>query len=314
MRIPTLEVIKFMKFLTNIAGISSLALLMVGCSSTPEVIEAQPFNSNYSYAYNIANQTYLTKNGSPLRDFGKDELKGIKQHSGGNTSVLFGALSIVTGNLTGVIDIAGGSVAKLADSKHKAAFSGWIVAIPSNQALNGMVAKNIVKANVQKATVDTLRKKGNRLSKITFANGEHGYAIDGLYFFGMRDYAVFENARPMLKGKTNLINAESQFVRGDMTAINGVEVFNFNSFIDGKIKGYEGYEGYEQFILDVTQELPEGYYYYQTSFPKMLKMTVAKESDWSCEKCINKETMILQASVIPAIYTQGTKYEFIKPE
>lgn len=42
---------------------------LVGCKTTPEPVEPRPFSNESSYAYNVANQTVLTRNNSPLRDF-----------------------------------------------------------------------------------------------------------------------------------------------------------------------------------------------------------------------------------------------------
>ncbi|EGR3971191.1 hypothetical protein DDN72_17230 [Vibrio cholerae] len=44
---------------------AGLGLTLVGCTSTPNPVEAMPFSNEHSYAYNIANQTILTRDNSP---------------------------------------------------------------------------------------------------------------------------------------------------------------------------------------------------------------------------------------------------------
>ena len=52
-------------------------------------------------------------------------------------------------------------------------------------------------------------------------------------------------------------------------------------------------------LLDITKLLPEGFYLYIPSFPHYrYKGKIYTQTDF----------------VVPAIYTQGKKYEFIKPE
>ena len=102
-----------------------MIITLTGCSSTPP-------DEAKSQALIIAEQTYLTKDytvlwstfESPLKDFSKDDIdevqKAFEKKSPGDISIFFGALSILSGNLTGVIDIAGGTAGNIASSDHQA--------------------------------------------------------------------------------------------------------------------------------------------------------------------------------------------------
>jgi hypothetical protein len=284
---------------------------LTGCVSAPEPVEPREFSENNSYAYNIANQTTLTRNDSPLRDFTQEEIDEVKTNlvrkSGGDAALFFGSLRMLTGDFTGLIDVAGGSMANLSNGRHRASFSGWYVTIPQGSFKDGLEAKEHVMETIQTATRDTLESKGNKLFNISI-NGEKAVAInDPNYFFGLQEYKVHSDTRPMiLVGDTYQV--------GSNTAINGVGSYNFNPFIEGKVKGYEGADGFETYLKDLTARLPENYVFYGVSFPKSLRMEVKGSKGWNCSSCIVKNSRVLTTRIVPAIYTQGKKYEFIKPE
>ena len=93
-------------------SIAITAMLLTGCASTaPEKVVAHEFNNKNSYAMNVAMQTNLMTDNSGLRDFEKDEIDTVRKNinkSKGSASKVIGVLGILTGNLTGVIDVAGG--------------------------------------------------------------------------------------------------------------------------------------------------------------------------------------------------------------
>ena len=150
-------------------------LLVTGCSSKPERVEPRKFESNHSYAYNIANQTSLLRNGSPLKDFTPEEIKSarsaLNKNGGGGLSVGIGVIKILTGNLTGAIDVVGGKSANISNSKHHASFSSWIVSIDAKGIRNGFDAKNHVSEEIKRATMEVLESSGHRVEKIKFNNG-----------------------------------------------------------------------------------------------------------------------------------------------
>lgn len=58
----------------NMKTISAMIGMMTalsGCVAKPEPVNPVPFSDKNSYALNIANQTILTRDKSPLRDFSK---------------------------------------------------------------------------------------------------------------------------------------------------------------------------------------------------------------------------------------------------
>lgn len=58
-------------------SISIAILALSGCQSTPNNLEPRVYDANSSQAFNIANQTVLTRNDSPLRDFNSEEVSEI---------------------------------------------------------------------------------------------------------------------------------------------------------------------------------------------------------------------------------------------
>ncbi|MGR5416525.1 hypothetical protein ACPV4W_07335 [Vibrio diabolicus] len=109
----------------SITATLSILAVLSGCAAKPEPVNPVPFSEENSYALNVANQTLLTRNNSPLRDFTQQEKDDItlaigRARNGGDTSMLFGGLKLLTLDLTGVIDIAGGAAANLAERDHYA--------------------------------------------------------------------------------------------------------------------------------------------------------------------------------------------------
>lgn len=294
--------------LTVVAG-----LLLSGCSSTPpELVKGRDFDTNYSHAYNIANQTALTRNDSPLRDFSSDEIEQVKTNlragsNGGDTSLMVGALVIATGNLTGAIDVVGGAAGRLASSDHIASKNQWFVALDASNFNDGQEAKKYAIDTINNAIIETITSAGNTLKS---QNDTARYTINGNnYLFDYIATSFDDTKTPLLKGHSSLADGDSQYISVDELPVYG---FNSTSFIDGKVNGYKGLLGYEQYLLDVTSKLPKGFYLYTPSFPESYKMTLDSGDDWNCITCKSVKKFTLY-QVVPAIYTQGQKFEFIKP-
>ncbi|WP_162062841.1 hypothetical protein [Vibrio taketomensis] len=66
----------------------------------------------------------------------------------------------MTGNFTGMIDIAGGLTANIAKTPHVAKQSSWVVRIPLDDATDGMEAWRIAVDTIQENTLKLLATKG----------------------------------------------------------------------------------------------------------------------------------------------------------
>lgn len=312
-------------------------LFLIGCANPPEAIEPVAYNSDQSEALNKANQTFLTKSykygfktvKSPLKDFTQEEIAeantALFKPSGGGASMFFGALSLATGNLTGVIDIAGGTAASIASSDHVAAYSHWIVALEASKFKNGIEAKNHAVEVIQTTAMNLLEEKGNTLRKVVLR--EEGEAAltgaklhqstaytlnDDLRLFGFYSNDYYREKGGLELGRTNLVPYDQQYVTARESRVSG-GIGGFKSFLDGVVIGYEGVEGYEQYLLDLTARLPKGYLLYLPSFPRANVVTVDKVEDWSCFTCRKTKGYFWKTHFIPAIYTEGKKLEFIQP-
>ncbi|MDG3087815.1 hypothetical protein P7F88_17770 [Vibrio hannami] len=313
-----------------------LSTILSGCSSTsisPKTeVKPVPFSEENSLALNIANQTFLTQPykwgletySSPLRDFSDQEISSIeKAFSDQRASVSFAhaAFSLVTHDFTGAaIHATGGTLETMFISDHIATQPAWLVAVDATKYSDGIEANIAANELIKSAILETLRDKGNVLTEIvitpegkaTFGGKIYkktAYALgeDKLTIFGLWN-DDFELENGMQLGRTNLINAESQYVK-----VWDSQSFGLGSiylFLDGKIKGYEGMNGWEQYAKDVTARLPEGFSYYMPPLPKTRLTTVDRVEDWQCSKCRESQGYTVTSILIPHIYTQGQKYEF----
>ncbi|WGV98864.1 hypothetical protein QF117_02570 [Vibrio sp. YMD68] len=312
-------------------------LLLLGCTNKPVDIVPIAYNNSQSEALNKANQTFLTqsyKHGfdtvkSPLKDFSQQEIEDVKtslsRSSGGGASLFFGTMNILTGNFIGAIDVAGGAAAEMAHSNHVAAHSQWVVALNAKEFSDGLEAKHHASNTIQMTAIKLLEEKGNTLTKVFLREEgkatltgariapETAYVLnDSLRLFGLYESEFYHDKGEFKLGKTNLVPYEQQYVSvRDSKVFGGVA--NFKSFIDGDVIGYEGVDGYEQFLLDLTGQLPEGYLLYIPSFPKAIALSVESMEDWSCRSCRQGKSYILNSQIVPAIYTEGRKLEFIEP-
>ncbi|GAD89940.1 hypothetical protein VHA01S_030_00150 [Vibrio halioticoli NBRC 102217] len=306
----------------NIIISFSLGLIVTGCSSKPEPVDL----TQASDAYNMAYGTYLTQPysfggrtyQSPLKDFSQDEVETIEKEfnkpNGGNASVFFGAISILTGNFTGVIDVVGGTAANIASSKHPSSRSGWIVSVDATQASDGVQAKQVATKIIQTKTIELLESKGNKIEKVTLKertkkrSGTTAYQINDKAIFGMVTNHYYDN-----KNAFELNSDKTKYVVTGDTNWWGVQIANFMVFDKNYVKGYKGLDGYEKFIKDLTATLPENYKYYSSTLPRTQFMENTDNSAWNCD-CFDKTIYSLNTHIIPSIYSQGERYDFIQSE
>ncbi|MGR5230455.1 hypothetical protein ACPV30_18265 [Photobacterium damselae] len=310
----------------------SCALMMVGCSSTPTNKEPVPFNNKYSHAYNIVNQTALTDNNSPLKDLTKEEIKELKKvdlvkGSAGSASMVIGALSLLTGDISGAFHMAGGAVANLSAKKHIAGASRFIVVmdlseknqskkihetirsgiksvLPDNfeivkiEAIHGTFYDFIVggKCNDPRSYAKKIKKKGFWSIEATDYSPTDTWCITGGWY---SDGTIYKTPLEFFNGVT-------AFSNGKLTSNYG---FSERSYPHGDIDfvgvltalGKEiNVENYNEVLLKISKNLPDNYFYYKTNFSKTYDKTTGK-----------MHTLI---DLQPAVYNKGVRYDFVQPE
>lgn len=285
-----------------------LSVLIVGCSSIEPV-------TNPSRAYTIANETYLTKDYSlyfktyhcKLKDYSLEDLEQLKRattksSSAGDVAIAIGVFSILTGNFTGVIDVAGGTAANIANSEHRTARSLWFAAIPANEVENGLEATNLARKTIQNEAIKILEEHGVKLEKIitksereaTFGaklyqeTAYKAVKTGAIYGFNLNEFYLQRENLAMVLGNTSFIDAQKQYVSSPETMYYGLNFFNKKYLIDNKISPFDTENGFEIFMLELTSRLPDGYFYYES--PRSSR------------------------NLIPAVYMKGVKYQFIHPD
>lgn len=282
---------------------------ITGCASTlPEVVNTHEFNKTNSYAMNIAMQTNLMTDDSGLRDFDKEEIDDVRRNinkSKGRTSKVMGTLMILTGNLTGIIDITGGYATDLALSNknkyHQAANSKWIVTLDPHDYISGSEAyKGAVKA-IENATKTVLGKYGE-IKNVAHNNKYTIYAIN----HNNKNYmlGVSNNPTKTLKVKNVSLDgkaAKPLYVTGIDNKYSQIGFYSLEVFELVKAKG----KTEDDILKEITALLPRGYFYYRPSF----ETNTIPKSDFG-----KNVTYINTNAVVPSIYAQGKRYDFIKPE
>ncbi len=296
-----------MRMIKQLFPLSISSILIVGCA-TPPSPEVPP-----SKAYVLASQSYLTKDThvlwatheSPLRDYSLADVEYIEEsykNSPGNASVIFGVMSLMTGNFTGMIDIAGGTAANIAKTPHVAKQSSWVVRIPVDDATDGMEAWRIAVDTIQENTLKLLATKGVTPSKIIL--NEQRLATFGATIWQDTVYRVdpddessgflYENEMYRNNGKYGLVIDESYLINGKPTYSNsyetmlsGVYAYNGTYFKDKKIHPYDQKDGFALFMKDLTAMMPEHYFYYDAPSANNF--------------------------YIPTIYQNGAQYRFLNP-
>jgi hypothetical protein len=293
----------------TISTLSVLATLgLTGCVSAPEPVEPREFSENNSYAYNIANQTALTRNDSPLRDFTQEEIDEAKTNlvrkSGGDAALFFGSLRMLTGDFTGLIDVAGGSMANLANSQHRASQAVFIITVEKDKFNSKEEAAKYMMDVINQATEKSLSKYGSiekaplsnlpAFSTTLISDGENKGLTFGLLANSKITSDLIQESIVNFNGKDTHaysygvykkdLNVVDMLVMPPTPLIYSVEVEQID---------------YSEFYKDFTSQLPEGFYVYTPSFPRAH---------------YDNKVYTDRSVIVPAIYTQGKKYEFIKPE
>lgn len=206
--------------------------------------------------------------------------------------MFFGTLSILSGDLTGAISVAGGTAANIANSDHPSSISRWIVNAPqedfdSQSDFQRYALETIVQANIE--SISEITGKSTELVLINEVK-VYFYAVDGVKLGWAYNLDMEDLSRDWVGQRKDYLNNEIYTYGYERLAM-GVSPFvylksNFNS-------------DYSDYLKLVTSKLPEGFYFYSTSLPKA----------WGQD---NKLYHVSEAA--PAIYTQGKRYEFIKPQ
>lgn len=283
---------------TTLALLTALAL--TGCQSTSEPVEPREFDTNASYAYNIANQTALTRNQSPLRDFTQEEVNDIQtkltRPSGAEASVVLGSLSVLTGNLTGLVNVAGGGAAYLANSDHMASKARWIIALPKENYPSAEAAVEYARAQIRQSqehvysklgVVEEKRNEKTKATYLTVSSNNKTIPIGGV---------VSTKRTPLV--------TEGLFM-GEMSYLIGFDTEPYPSFMkptDPLLAAIElslTKDVTDEVYSELTMGLDDNFFLYVPSFRK----TSALGKSYTSTQLI-----------VPVIYTQGKKHEFVKPE
>ncbi|WP_222860339.1 hypothetical protein, partial [Vibrio cholerae] len=318
---------KDIKMITKKWVVAMTAIIaLAGCAST-EQVKPQAFDANSSYAYNIANQTALTRNKSPLKDFTAEDIEKIRRNigakSGGDLSVLFGALSILTGNFTGVIDVVGGTASNIAKSRHTSKYTRYIIALDKEQFKTALEAEQYIYDVTQSALEKTMQRYSDGTIAVRKIES-YGDAYNGGFNHAVLEtekgqYDLVSSKRNMLTGQSvkltnfNLNNNQVKEVWGYGINEPEPEFYNKNFFIappmplaymleDRTVK-------YDEFYKEFTSHLPDGFYVYTPPFPTQRYYIGGTSLKDGGEPYNAFDTSI----VIPAIYTKGEKHEFLKP-
>lgn len=299
---------------TKIAVAIMVTTALSGCGSTPSAPEKVEFETNHSYAYNIANQTALLRNDSPLKDFSQAEVSEIKtdlakKTSGGDASLVLGTLSILTGNLTGIIEVAGGSAANLANSDHIASHPRWIVSVPVNNYNNELEAQQYIYETIQSAS----NRYYAQFGEVTVSSyNESSIYDDTKVTIGNKTVSV-----ALVSDKTDRTPDGNTLVAKTTTGLSNELVYAYGFDVDSSylhraiitptaptalISQTKIDVTYDEVMKGITANLPENFFFYAPSFPKQS----AYDGD-------TFKNYVDSSQVVPAIYTQGKQYLFMKP-
>jgi len=303
--------------------IGSAIVVLTGCQVTPinvsEPIAINTFDNSKSMAFNIANQTDLTQDyayggrvyQSPLRDFTSQEVLESKTKldnaiNGGTAAKIFGGLKILTGDFTGVIDVAGGLSTDLASksNKHPATKTRWIVSVDSSKYKTELEAKQDIVNTIEQAVLSEYENYGIKINtKIkndyfvlhTYTGSSGAVFLGAAHFSDLSHNKVTPLAIQSVDFNQEELNAYSIGLRDSYNLRPLIYPVTPSLFINKKVVGDDNYDS---FMKKVTAKLPENYFYYQVSFPKFTQ---------------GDKQYIETSIVVPAIYTQGKRYDFIKP-
>ncbi|NAX34084.1 hypothetical protein CAG54_13335 [Vibrio sp. V27_P1S3P104] len=285
---------------------------LVGCVSTQEnvKIEYQPYQAQYSDAYNMASQTILTRpmysTESPLRDFTNDEIDEAKtkmrKKRGGNMALLSGSFAILTGNFTGIIDIAGGGVANMVASDHLASRERLMIELPKGEFTSPQSAQQYIVSTLDHAAKLTMTSFGsvkkeklpNQFSVYMLTDQSGTYNVSGLSLS-----EVNENTDNFLTIRNFSLKGEmGEFYTYGMDTENlsssEILAMNLNPMVYASESGVD--VDLEKFYKEYTSHLPRGFYLYVPSFPRIE---------------LGNKIYTNYRHIVPAIYTEGKQYQFI---
>lgn len=317
-----------MKGLIKLSCVAALMLTAAGCSSINGIpmdtpVTPKAFDSAYSKAFNIANQTDLTRDFeyagrtyyTPLRDFTEEEVSEQKSYfmqknNGANASYLIGGLRVLSGDLGGAFSIATGGVASLSsgDDPHPARLSRWIVSVPAKNYGSEEEAKASIKKNILDTIIKEIEAYGVSVTaeinedsrKYAF---ERYYAItsDGKKIdLNMRNQTdvLHTNVEPVIHQQVDFgegsFDAYSVGLRGLQSKSKIVFAMNHALFLE---KDVVGDDTFSDFMIRVSKKLPENYYFYETSYPKFI---------------VGDKVQTYTDINVPSIYNRGVKYDFIE--
>lgn len=299
------------------------ALLLSACATTEIIpLPIVKYDKSDSVALNIAKQTDLLNDfeyglrtyKSPLRDFTKQDIKDINtaltKSSGGGASKLFGMLSLLTGDLTGVISIAGGLSADLSHTDHHSSQARWIVAENATNFPDELTARKFIFNKITKAVIETFESYGFKVSKYEYDNGlsaDYRISLNGVLYRGgmyhkpaiLTDEKYYKD---LLQKQTVNINGTKgeSYTLGFHHIVNkwlvsGISLSPFHE-VKEEIAGFNN----DEFMAKVTKKLGENYFYYQPNFSQFLTL--------------DNRRYTMTKDITPKIFTNGKRHDFIKPE
>lgn len=292
------------------------ALSLSACVTAPKQDYTHiPYDSTQSKAYNIAKQTSLGKDfwygktiKSPLKDFTQAEIDSaetsLRAYRGGDVSLGNGLLSIATGDLTGLISVAGGAAANLAQSDHTPSNQVRVlVELPSNQFNSPVEAERFIVDSMSQASKTVLAEYGEvERTAVKFDSNKIVHMVkhgDSVIPFG----AVMNKA-DSVKGDKLAINSQSLTGDDGQYFTYGVEghsgLYANTSIATAPVPFVYSVEVSAINTLDFYQafsaQLPEGFYVYVPSFP---------------HTSFNGKTYIDNSVIVPSIFDQGKQYQFL---
>ncbi|MGO3799796.1 MAG: hypothetical protein ACTJHE_11120 [Vibrio casei] len=291
---------------------------LTACSLIPpdSKVEPTPFDDSKSYALNVASQTALTlpyyygrTYSSPLRDFTDEERKEAseafeKQSNAGSMLGLAG-VSVLTGNFMGAAMTAGSSgLIAVTTSKHIASKPTWIIAVEKSKFTSELEAQKYIVNTIEDAVVTELSKFGEVKEEQAFKNHPNWRT----YLVKINDEWIRSGFNFWSNADAKLLLTERQvYINGKLTDAYtygyGTEIDNLNTtlvtaplptLIAVKSKTHK----FNEIVKGITSTLPVGFNIYYTPHPMVLQ---------------DKKYYIDRESTLPSIYSQGNKYEFLKP-
>lgn len=291
--------------------VTAIVSVMVGCASSSQNennIDPTPkrYNAEHSFAYNIADQTALTHYNSPLRDFADFEID--KAHSQVNakgrkeTNVFLGGITVTGDNLMDYLDVGGDIKTNMGNFNHEASYARWIIAVPAENYDSAIDAQNYMLSAISAAAKRAYSNLGQVYEEVT----PNRRLIETRVRNDNYDTSLGLN-KPVGHEKEVLVT-KTQFPFFD--GLKEAYVYGINKrsremnelLIDvpttvGLIAVKQN-PSFDDFYRSITRELPVGFYLYAPSFPRQK---------------LGQKVFTYRESYVPAIYTQGNKFEFKQP-